>query len=443
MAHAYLAFADADAAEAERVRAAFADEGVTVLGDGDEGRSGASLPEDVRAAIANAFAVIVLISDNSVEAPTVREELDHALHNGIPVLPVNYVEGELSSWWRSRIANTVHVAATRGEDGHIPLLLSGVRRFFTRLSPVVALMNMKGGVGKTTVAAQVFAAYQKRRANRVAIVDLDPQHNLSQLFLRHSTQDTLIQMDASVISLFEPSSLQGHPSPSENWNEINRASVAPPQPDQIARRLIKTKSDAERFDLICGQFDIAKYAFLENKADIDAARSNFVTAIDVLREHYDLVVLDTNPSASFLTRCAISVASRVLAPVRPDRFSLRGLRLLNEIVTRLLDEPGRAPISVVFNGVERSQMSDIENAARAGEFDSGLGFPLSRAVLHHRVLNSKFLAVREEGMEDDPLAHLAIYRASGLWAGPLKESLNGIADELTALLGERKTRKAA
>lgn len=414
-----------------------------MLGNGDAGRSGAHLPADVEAAVANAYALIIIVSENSVDAQQPRGELDFALANDIPVLPVNFSREELSSWWRSRISNTVIAEAECGQDSHLDLLVSGVRRFSDRLAPVIALMNMKGGVGKTTVAAQVFAAMQKRKANRVVIVDLDPQHNLSQVFLRRSTQDTLIQMDSSVISLFEPSSLQGQPSPSEDWKRVNRADVAPPTPDKIARRLIRTKSEKERFDLVCGQFDIAKYAFLERKDDIDAALNNFICSIDVLREHYDLVVLDTNPSASFLTRCAFAVASRILAPVRPDRFSLRGLRLLNDIMTRLLDEPGRAPMSVVFNGVERSQVSEIEQHARSGEFDAALSFPLSRAVLEGRLITSKFLAIREEGMEDDPLAHLAIYRASGLWAGPLKDSLNGIADELAALVYANDARKAA
>ena len=93
--------------------------------------------------------------------------------------------------------------------------------FDDQACPVIALMNMKGGVGKTTIASQVFASLQKARRNRVLLIDLDPQHNLSQLFFRRSTQDTLVYMDASVISLFEPSALQDQPSPAENWHLIN------------------------------------------------------------------------------------------------------------------------------------------------------------------------------------------------------------------------------
>jgi chromosome partitioning protein len=52
------------------------------------------------------------------------------------------------------------------------------------MAVVVSLINMKGGVGKTTLAAQLaFAATAPRRGFRTLAVDLDPQANLSQALL--------------------------------------------------------------------------------------------------------------------------------------------------------------------------------------------------------------------------------------------------------------------
>lgn len=54
-----------------------------------------------------------------------------------------------------------------------------------KLGPVVAVLNMKGGVGKTTISANVFRRlYYKYRVGTL-LIDLDPQYNLTQaLFTR-------------------------------------------------------------------------------------------------------------------------------------------------------------------------------------------------------------------------------------------------------------------
>jgi cellulose biosynthesis protein BcsQ len=442
MGHAYLAYASKDADRARVIVEGLSAQGVTLRSDDDRQRHGSTLSAGAQQGIAESFGVIVLISDASSEDIQVRREFEQALLLAKPVFPVVIDDPDLDAWWHERLFNLVRVDWREGGPDVVDVVAQGLRRFYDQLCPVIALMNMKGGVGKTTIASQVFSALQKSRKNRVLLIDLDPQHNLSQLFFRRSTQDTLVYMDASVISLFEPSALQDQPSPAENWHLINMTEFTPPRPDQIARRLIpEDKAGGGRFDLICGQFDIAKYAFIDHRSWTERARANFVRSIDLLRENYDLIVLDTNPSASFLTTAALAVASRILAPVRPDRFSIRGVRLLNDLLTRLIDAPGRPPMSIIFNGVDRLNESEIEHDLRAGALDPQIGFAASRAVLKGRLTDSRFLAVREEGMEDDPLSHLAIYRASGIWGGPLKDSLNAVADELAGLLGMERGKK--
>ena len=52
-----------------------------------------------------------------------------------------------------------------------------------RPSPVVAVLNMKGGVGKTTVTAAIFREMHRTKRRRVLLVDFDPQYNLTQLLV--------------------------------------------------------------------------------------------------------------------------------------------------------------------------------------------------------------------------------------------------------------------
>jgi chromosome partitioning protein len=49
--------------------------------------------------------------------------------------------------------------------------------------PVIAVLNLKGGVGKTTLAAHVFRELFVAKRLSILLVDLDPQYNLSQQLL--------------------------------------------------------------------------------------------------------------------------------------------------------------------------------------------------------------------------------------------------------------------
>ena len=110
-------------------------------------------------------------------------------------------------------------------------------------------------------------------------------------------------------------------------------------------------------------------------------KSQFLRMVDNYRSEYDLIVFDTNPNATFLTRCALEVADRVLAPMHADVYSLRGVRLLNQVISEQVEESRRPALSVLFNAVGRSEQSTFEADARNGAFDAKAGFPLSRALL--------------------------------------------------------------
>ena len=56
-------------------------------------------------------------------------------------------------------------------------------------APVVSVVNMKGGVGKTTISANVFRAVFLHHQKRTLLIDFDPQYNLSQLLLTRAQYD--------------------------------------------------------------------------------------------------------------------------------------------------------------------------------------------------------------------------------------------------------------
>ncbi|WP_419895958.1 ParA family protein [Roseomonas sp. USHLN139] len=249
-------------------------------------------------------------------------------------------------------------------------------------APVVAVLNMKGGVGKTTLASNLFREVFASKKIRVLLIDLDPQFNLSQQLLQKSQYDEIASAGKTVLRLFEP-------APSANFFDINVSSQVTSNIDDIARGLRYLLIDNKiRISIIAGTFELTKYSFISDGAKLSHARDFFKRTISQARNEYDLIVLDMNPSSSFLTFCGLSVATDILSPVRPDKFSMLGL----ELVRQLIDHPQILPkpkIHVVMNGVRRSVITDTEKEIRLSPY-------FGSRILVSRVYNSGVLTARSD-----------------------------------------------
>ena len=146
-----------------------------------------------------AFAMIVLVSGPAMRARDVREDIERAQASGITLIPYRIDRARLSGLIRTRLAGDLKLDAS--EPGALEALVGETRRAYHRRCPVLAVMNLKGGVGKTTVASQVFGTWQGETGKRVLLVDLDPQYNLTQVFFDMDMADACAARDRSVISL--------------------------------------------------------------------------------------------------------------------------------------------------------------------------------------------------------------------------------------------------
>jgi chromosome partitioning protein len=127
----------------------------------------------------------------------------------------------------------------------------------------VSLINMKGGVGKTTLAFNLawFASAKKRR--RVLVVDLDPQANASQYlmgvrqYLRHIRQNY-----GTIVSIFE----QFTPA------FANSSAPSPLTPDSVITN-IRSGTYGGKIDLILSRLELAWT--LKNPTSKDHLLANF------------------------------------------------------------------------------------------------------------------------------------------------------------------------
>jgi chromosome partitioning protein len=231
-----------------------------------------------------------------------------------------------------------------------------------KLAPVVAVLNLKGGVGKTTISAHVMRVLYFQRTLKTLLVDLDPQFNLTQALVPRSTYDKLKLSEKTVFSAMEPAT-------SKSLFEVDVSSAKPPTVDSVVhtlRRFSGTPPPIVSLDLLAGDFKLVKYSMVRDIDKLELVQKRFLKFISQARREYGLVCIDCNPSSSFITSCALHACSHLLVPVRPDRYSVLGLELLVDLLEQMPSIHPKPQVIVLLNGVQGSEHdSQIENELRA------------------------------------------------------------------------------
>lgn len=194
----------------------------------------------------------------------------------------------------------------------------------TRKAPVVvSVINLKGGVGKTTVVA-LLARYAARRGLNVLAVDLDPQANLSQALMTEREYTKFMRKGSpSIVELFN-----GYQSPS-----LDRAAPAP------LDRIIRKVGGSDNFHMIPSRFDFSDNLISSIRVD-ERVLARYIADKEMRR---DLVLIDCAPTESILTRTAYHASRHVLVPVKSEFFSTIGFPLLMKSLNQFKSShPGHA-----------------------------------------------------------------------------------------------------
>lgn len=227
------------------------------------------------------------------------------------------------------------------------------------MGQVISVLNMKGGVGKTTVSAHVMRVLYHQLVKKVLLLDLDPQFNLTQCLMNRTQYDQIKAANKTIFTAMEPPSTVG-------LFDVAISTHKPPLPSTLAHQLRYFKDGSAYLHLVPGNFDLVKYSLIDDHQKLAAVQQRFLHFVSLARAEYDLVVIDCNPSSSFLTLCALHACSRLLVPVRPDRYSILGLELVADFLDRIPTIQPKPEITVLLNGIPTHGYDpSTENALRA------------------------------------------------------------------------------
>ena len=207
---------------------------------------------------------------------------------------------------------------------------------------VTSIINMKGGVGKTTITTNLAYYLANFKGKKVLIIDFDPQSNSSSAFLTFEKYEKLLE-ERKVIS--------------EIFTDIDRivGPVSKKNPKLLSLDDITTSvhsfSSGGTIDLIASELELSKVL---ERAGGSALEERLQLLLDAKKERYDFVLIDCSPTFSVLTTNALKASNNVLIPVKPDPFSARGIpMLLGKIDQHNSLNPSRkvSILGIVFNMV--------------------------------------------------------------------------------------------
>jgi chromosome partitioning protein len=170
------------------------------------------------------------------------------------------------------------------------------------MTRIIAIVNQKGGVGKSTTAVNLGASLALL-GQRVLVVDIDPQGNTT----------TGVGIDKRVVVKDVYSIL------------LDGASVAE----------VALPTDVPNLEIVPATLQLAG-------AEIELVSAmrreeRLKAAIDRAAKQYDYVLIDCPPSLGLLTINALTAAREVIIPVQAEFYALEGLSQLTSIVRRIKD----------------------------------------------------------------------------------------------------------
>lgn len=203
---------------------------------------------------------------------------------------------------------------------------------------VVAVINYKGGVGKTTVTSNL-ASELAFRGKKVLLIDTDAQASLTFSFIKPDKWDSDLKKSKTIKSWFdaiaggqEPPTLDGFVVTPKEANAIVQPKGG--RIDVIASHLGLINVDLELATLLGGvNITQTKRNYIKVHGKLRAAVKSLESETD-----YDIVLIDCPPNFNIVTKNAIIASQKILVPAKPDYLSTLGIDYLHRSVNELVSE---------------------------------------------------------------------------------------------------------
>lgn len=218
------------------------------------------------------------------------------------------------------------------------------------MGTIISTVNMKGGVGKTTLTVNLATCLAKRHNKRVLVLDLDSQisatlslvspHDFAKLRKKKRTLSYLLD---NIIN----------PNP---WSKLEIQDIIVPNICEIDG-LELLPGDIELYDEYQVSEMLHQQAVEHDEQEFQKVWDNFERIlikqiIEPVIDNYDFIILDCAPGYNLLTRSGIAASNYYLLPARPEPLSLVGIQLLERRIAKLRESHQHIqPLNVNLLGI--------------------------------------------------------------------------------------------
>lgn len=219
-----------------------------------------------------------------------------------------------------------------------------------RRTPIISLLNLKGGVGKTTATANLGATLA-RRGWRVLLVDLDLQGSLTSLFLTDAAQDELHSRSRLVGDFLEESFDSKYPNLPEDY--------AVPVLPGTKCDLVPTTDE-----MAYAETNLTVRWFLKDRRRDPRFLLRKELQLKRVTNEYDIVLLDCPPLINISCVNALAASDYVLVPVMPSKQATDRVTILLQRLKEFHDNLN-TDLKVMGFFANRTKESELTNDERS------------------------------------------------------------------------------
>jgi chromosome partitioning protein len=240
------------------------------------------------------------------------------------------------------------------------------------MGEIVAVANQKGGVGKTTTVENL-AVVMGEWGRRVLAVDADPQFALT----RHLARERYREFPLTIVEVLAPADEGRVPAAEVVARDVQRGVDLLPSHRNLRRREIGLAGETRREEIL-------------------------LSALEPIRDDYDVVLVDCPPNLGLLTVNALVAADRVLCPVSAeDEGAAQGVAELRATL-HALARPGEDPVPLAAlitkaNRRRRAARGIVDALEAAGVELLATRIPSSAIAHQAPMLGGPVAAVQPDG----------------------------------------------